>query len=337
MGITPIPPFAPRPLSRLMFASPPATTTALRLDDHRFWAVARASLDHVRDTVEITRGDHELLDALILTAALDANMAPVKRAPDLRQAYGGPSVSAPDDLRRPVSVNAVAQSLNLPFETVRRRARRLAKAGLCVIGPQGMVAPHSLTTSPSYVADQRARYDRARLFYETLKALGALPAFEPAPPSAPPGTEPPVRAANWALSEYTLRACADLIALTGDVVSSRVLMELALIATRPAANGKETGPITADLDPAGGLARLGRPTRVAALAASLNLPRETVRRRVAELETLGFCRREADGVVAALPAAMAPRVVEMARTNAGNVQRLFGSLARAGVLADWEG
>ncbi|PXA88982.1 hypothetical protein DMC18_18140, partial [Caulobacter sp. D5] len=89
-------------------------------------------------------------------------------------------------------------------------------------------------------------------------------------------------------------------------------------------------------DPAGGLARLGRPTRVAALAAALNLPRETVRRRVAELETLGFCRREADGVVAALPATMVTRVVEMARTNAGNVQRLFGSLARAGVLADWE-
>ncbi|PXA84318.1 hypothetical protein DMC25_16865, partial [Caulobacter sp. D4A] len=57
---------------------------------------------------------------------------------------------------------------------------------------------------------------------------------------------------------------------------------------------------------------------------------------VAELETLGFCRREADGVVAALPATMVTRVVEMARTNAGNVQRLFGSLARAGVLADWE-
>ncbi|MFT4252037.1 MAG: helix-turn-helix domain-containing protein, partial [Caulobacter sp.] len=147
---------------------------------------------------------------------------------------------------------------------------------------------------------------------------------------AEPPAEPPVRAANWALSEYALRACADLIALTGDVVTSRVLVELVLAGTRAA-------PVDVVPSPDGGLARLGRPVRIAALAAALALPRETVRRHVAALETLGFCRREPQGVITALPAAMATPVVEMARANAGNVQRLFANLARTGALADWEG
>ncbi|MBI1685909.1 hypothetical protein [Caulobacter hibisci] len=306
-------------------APPPGDAPSPLQAQLQFWAIARASLDYVRDTIEITRGPGELLDALIITAALDANMAPVKRAPELQQAYGGAQVSAPDDLRRPVSVNAVAQSLNLPFETVRRRALKLAQAGLCVIGPQGMVVPNSLTTSAADVAAQRGRYERAGRFYKTLKALGVAP-----PPAASDGApaQPMIKAANWALSEYVLRACADLIGLTGNIISSRVLLELALVGARPL----PTETLVAQSG-----TQLGRPVRATALAASLKLPRETVRRHVVALEGLGFCRRETDGVVVAVPDAMKPRLVELARANQGNLQRLLGSLARAGAVIDWEG
>ncbi len=79
---------------------------------------ARLLVD-VRDTVQISRGE-ATVEPLIFTAILDANMVPELR-PDLAVTYGGAEISATDHLRRPVSINAVAQSAQLPFETVRRR------------------------------------------------------------------------------------------------------------------------------------------------------------------------------------------------------------------------
>jgi DNA-binding IscR family transcriptional regulator len=296
--------------------------------DVLLWAVGRASLEYVRDTVEITRSDHELLDALILTAALDANMTPVKRTPDLQSTYGGAKRSTPDRLRRPVSINAVAHSLNLPFETVRRRAQKMADAGLCIIGAHGIVVPHSTVTLPSYLAEQRARYERARAFYRTLKAVGALPVDVAATAPSPPA-DPLVRAANWAFSEYVLRACSDLIAVTGNVTSSRILMELVLANTRRLAT-------EALVDWARDPLQTGRPIRVAALVGPLRLPRETIRRHLHRLETLGFCRRGPDGVVAMASASTWPRLAALVKTNQANVQRLFATLRQSGVLAEWD-
>lgn len=291
------------------------------------WTVARASLAYVRDTVEITRADHELLDALILTAALDANMAPVMRDPDLRRLYGRTEMSAPDTLRRPVSINAVAQSLHLPFETVRRRFLRLSRAGLCVIGPQGVVVPLRAVTSAAYMAEQRARYDRARAFYRALKSAGGLARVSPAASSSSGNLM--VRATNWALSEYTLRACDDLIAVTGNVLSSCVLLELVLANIREL---KTEALITWSRDPAA----TGQAVRVAALATSLRLPGETVRRHLQILQTLGFCRRASGGLVAVAPASALPRLANLVETNHSNIHRLFGRLGQLGVLDLWD-
>lgn len=295
--------------------------------DPRLWETTRASFLYVRDTVQISRGDDDLIDALIFTAALDANMAPVERDPDLQVAYGGVEVSAPDELRRPVSVNAVAQSLRLPFETVRRRFLRLAREGLCVIGPQGVVVPNSAVTSPAYIAKQRARYDRAADFYAALKAVGALPAVTR--PAAPPPAEPLVRAANRALSEYTLRACNDLMALTGDVLSSVVLLELVVQNIRPMGTPELAGW---PRDPE----RLSRAVRIAGLAAPLRFSGETIRRHLKVLEAQGFCRRTAGGVVATAPPAVQSRLPRLVDTNHANVQRLFSRLDQLGVLAAWD-
>jgi len=287
----------------------------------------RACLAYLRDTIEITRGDHDLLDAWILTAALDANMAPVTRDPALMAAYGNAAESTPDELRRPVSVNAIAQSLALPFETVRRRVARLARAGLCVVGPQGVVVPNAAVTTPAYRDQMLGRYERARRFHRELKAIGAL-GEDPVPPAVQDG-EPPLRAVNWALSEYVLRACNDLILLTGALVASRVLLELVLanIEDLPA----QALPAWA-ADPA----RVGRATRTAALARTLRVPPETVRRHLNGLETEGFCLRRDDGWVAMAPPAALPRLTAMAQANHANLKRLFARLRPLGALAAWE-
>ena len=291
----------------------------------------RACLAYLRDTIEITRGDHDLLDAWILTAALDANMAPVTRDPALMAAYGKVAESTPDALRRPVSVNAVAQSLALPFETVRRRVARLARTGLCVVGPQGVVVPNAAVTTPAYRDQMLGRYERARRFHRELKAIGAL-VENVAAPAAPPADqddEPPLRAVNWALSEYVLRACNDLILLTGALVASRVLLELVL------ANIEDL-PGRALPDWAADPARIGRATRTAVLARSLRVPPETVRRHLNGLETEGFCLRRDDGWVATAPPAAAPRLTAMAQANRAYLKRLFARLRLLGALAAWD-
>jgi hypothetical protein len=303
-------------------SSPFATASARRLGQE-----VRASLAYVRDTIEITRGDHDLLDAWILTAALDANMAPITRDPALMAIYGGALESTPDELRRPVSVNAVAQSLALPFETVRRRVARLGREGHCVVGPQGVVVPNAAVTTPAYREQMLGRYHRARRFHQDLKAIDAL--AEDAGPVSPPESEPPLRAVNWALSEYVLRACNDLILLTGALIASRVLLELVL------ANIEDL-PDEALTDWAQDPARVGRAARTAVLARSLRAPAETVRRHLNGLEEQGFCLRRDDGWTATAPADVQPRLIAMARANQVNVKRLFARLGQLGALAAWD-
>ena len=292
------------------------------------WETTRASLDYIRDTIQISRGDGDLLDPLIFTTILDANMAPVNRDPTLQIVYGGPDISAPDHLRRPVSINAVAQSLRLPFETVRRRVIGMVGRGACIMDARGVVVPNAAVTSPEYGAVQRARYDRARLFYQDLKAIGVLPADGAADAHAPTA-QPLVRAANRALSVYMLRACSDLLALTGDALSSVILLELTLgnTADLPAADlpAWAADPVTR-----------AHPLRIADLAKRLRISPETARRHVLSLEDAGFCRRNARGAVAIAPPIAWPDLARQMTANLANVHRLFAALRQLDVLAAWD-
>jgi hypothetical protein len=294
--------------------------------DLRDLEVVRASLIYVRDMVDITRGDREPLDALIFTAALDANMSLVDRDAALHGAYGGAATSAPDHLRRPVSINAVAQSLSLPFETVRRRLLRMARADLCVIGPRGVVIPRHAVTSAVYAAEQKARFDRTREFVRTLADLAATPA---ATVRAWPSSEPPVRAVNWAVSAYALRAAGGLVDLTGNVATTLVLVELVLANTRMLSSAALVRWIR---DPV----RPGVPVRIATLSAGVRLPGETVRRHLHVLAARGFCMRRQDGFVATAPDIVALTLVRLAQANGGHLRRLFHRLDQLGVLAAWE-
>ncbi|WP_035018677.1 DeoR family transcriptional regulator [Caulobacter sp. UNC358MFTsu5.1] len=311
-----------------MSTASPTSAPAGAAQDLQPWEVARASLGYIRDIVRITRGDRHFLDALIFTVALDANMTPVTRDRSLLAAYGGAEVSTPDELRRPVSINAVATSLRLPLETVRRRFLNMSRDGLCMIGQQGVIIPRAAVTSAVYLAEQRARFDRTRGFYQAMQAGGALP--DRAAREASPATgEPLVRAANWAVSEYALRICGELVALTGNVVSSIVLLDLVL------ANIDQLPP-SALPDWGRDPERFGRPVRIGALAGPLRVSGETIRRHLLTLETLGFCRRRSGGLVAVAPDSARPQLMRIVETNRTNSARLFARLGQLGVLDGWD-
>jgi predicted transcriptional regulator len=79
-----------------------------------------------------------------------------------------------------------------------------------------------------------------------------------------------------------------------------------------------------------------RPISISRLAERLNMPGETVRRRVAILEGAGFCSRTPQGVTVFGAALSRPGVLGLVSQNAADVQRLFTRLDRLGVIASWE-
>jgi len=262
-------------------------------------------------------GGLEPLDALLVMAINQANIAPLTRDPEARARYGALEAPAPDAERRPVSMNAVAASLGLPFETVRRRIRRLAAAQVCLLSAEGAVVPASFLASPGYLQSVMLGHERLRRFYADLEAADLIEAL---PPAAFETDSVPIRAAARLLADYVLRASEGLMREAGNVIS--VLTLVALLA-----------PALADEGRAGGKSRT---VSVRSIAVTLKLSAETVRRHVSELVEDGVCVRTATGVTVTEEALDRPGMRRLLAENAGNVQRLLAGLAERGVVAAWK-
>lgn len=98
-------------------------------------ASTRQFLAGIRMLGDLWQGD--LLRALVFTAIWTAN---VKHVTNTEPTVSQTVLS--DDQRLPVSVLAISSSLRLPYETVRRHALALEKAGICQrVRRQGLVVP----------------------------------------------------------------------------------------------------------------------------------------------------------------------------------------------------
>ncbi|WP_374471740.1 hypothetical protein [Phenylobacterium sp.] len=283
-------------------------------------AVLRASADVLLDQVRLGRGPLDLVDALIMLAVTQANVEPVLRDPGLNRRYATYDSPPPEAIRRPISINAVAQSLGIPFETARRRVARLALVGVYRTTPAGVIVPGWVVRATSHRAAAEAGYARAVALFSRLASLG-FP-FEPS--SAPPWEgAPPLRAVARASAEYLLRLVGVLSAELGDVVTSTVWLEL-LRSTH------EHLPLEAGLS-----AERQQPASAAQLARRLGLPAETVRRRVGALAELGLCDLSPKG--ATLPVASFGRrdVVRILRNNQRDLARMFTTLGQLGIVAMW--
>jgi hypothetical protein len=286
--------------------------------------LARASAEFVIDISQISRAGGDLMQPLLLTAILEANQARINQDLTLQLTYGHLEASAPDELRRPVSVHALAESLRLPFETVRRRVGALARQGLCVATPRGVYVPHAAVTSPAYKAIQLGRYERLIAFHDTACRLGTVTG--PEPPQAPLAGPAPVRAADRAIAEYVLRASDLLMGLTGGAIPGIIYLELARANLEPLDDDQLARP---------DVSKRLTPIRALPLAQRLGLPRETTRRHLFALENRGFCRRGRWGLTAAAPEAAWPQITALFSDNLTNVQRLFSRLDQLGVRAHW--
>lgn len=255
------------------------------------------------------------LDCLLVMAVNQANIAPLTRDPAARSRYGALDAPAPDHERRPVSVRAVAASMQLPYETARRHIKRLEARGACVVGEAGVVVPAAFLLTPGYLEGAQLWHQRLHDLYRMLQARNLL---DPLPAPHYDEDEPPVRGAVRLMSDYLLRTAEAVVGRSGDLVSALTLLPLLAI--------------TAGVDPS----RPAPTVAVAALARRTGMPAETVRRHAAELVAAGRCEGGARGLSLAAPALDAPAWRSLLRDNTIAVQRLFAGLAERGVVAAWE-
>lgn len=275
-------------------------------------ALARLSFAFLLDEVANGMAGLEPLDALLVLAINQANIAPLTRDPDARARYGQLDAPAPDDERRPVSINAIAASLGLPFETVRRRIRRLAAASVCSVTSEGVVVPASFLASPPYLRSVMSGHLRLRAFYFDLQAAGLV---DDLPPSAYALEDDiPIRAAARLLADYVLRASEGLMREAGNVISTLILTSLLAAA----------------------LAQPARSLAVKTIAAQLKLPAETVRRHTLQMAEDGLCERTSAGVGIPHDLLARPGLALLFADNAKQVQRLLAGLAERGVILSWE-
>lgn len=307
------------------------------------WLMARLSVAFVVDIADIARQGGQVIDPLLITAVIEANVAPINQDPALQLRYGTLDTPPPDELRRPVSINAIAASLGLPFETVRRRLNALAAKGDCVITPKGVLVPSARLADADYQRQSIERYERTKTLYFDLKENGgladmaagaalpgpALPGVSWPDPQAALAGPPPVRLVSRLLSEYYLRALELLGRRVGDPLTGLVLMALGR------ANIQDLTPeerASGVLLPEG--AR--KPVRRSQLARQMGLPNETVRRRLLDLEQRGYCQTGREGVIFAVSAAVRPQAQALFHENNVNLMRMMSRLARYGVLPYWD-
>jgi biotin operon repressor len=127
-------------------------------------------------------------------------------------------------------------------------------------------------------------------------------------------------AAGRLASEYLLRA-ADAVNMTLDGDLTMGLVFIGVVQANAALCARA----------ARDHAHICKPVSGGALAASLRIPAETVRRKVKALIEAGYIRRERGGLVAPPEALRRPEIARVMRANYLNLRRLFRQLKKLGV------
>jgi DNA-binding transcriptional regulator YhcF (GntR family) len=241
-----------------------------------------------------------LARSLTYFAIQHANVEHLSRDPALAWRYADDY--PPDDIRRPISVHALAQAMGASPETTRRRVADLIADGACVkIDSRGVIIPvrHLMTDE---IHAQRLEVMTA--FDEMIAALNHIgfdfsslvrvrPNLSVAPPS---GEEPPILLISRIINAYCLKVILDGIPLHGDFVSAVIF---ALIMSG------NTRHITHDPDLAWRYAGaqdvppddFRTPVSVRQVARDLGMPYSTVQRQLSKMTERGLCQRQGGGYI----------------------------------------
>jgi len=121
-------------------------------------------------TRAVSEGD--VLRGIIFLAVVDANTRHLRPSDSVSQTYSSTSDSVPDELRRPISVHALALELALPYETTRRHINALIKQGLCIRAETGILVPGAVLARDAVTAAHRRNIENLRVLFRDLAEGG---------------------------------------------------------------------------------------------------------------------------------------------------------------------
>lgn len=141
--------------------------------------VVRLGVDYFLDVIALIGRTLEVdaLAALVMRAVSFVNIEQHAYDPD---AYPDVPVGPGDSEREPVSVYAVAKTLNLPYETTRRHVRRLMEQGLLKKSGAGVIVPEQVSARPRVLAGVGELTARTEAYLARLAELGVRPGGAPA-------------------------------------------------------------------------------------------------------------------------------------------------------------
>lgn len=243
-------------------------------------------------------------------------------------------VQASGDGARGISIRALARSLNLPFETVRRKVRELEDAGLCTAAADGK--PVATPAAEDQAAAEAARVCEG--FYLLLGNLAALgiPAstFHGAAPPPPIADQAHARrAAHRLIHNYFLRT------LEAGVGPHETMFNALVFVAAMSANAER---ITydpelamryagADTPPPDGLRRPARPREI---AERLNLPYEVVRRRLVDFHDRGWVSKAGGGYLVVVERMQQPELLSGAYMIVQRLGQLVHAVAQTGLALE---
>jgi DNA-binding transcriptional regulator YhcF (GntR family) len=225
-----------------------------------------------------------------------------------------------------VGVRELARRLNLPYETVRRHAMGLVRAGQCTATPEGIAIVPAVLKSRVIAEVMRKTYlNTERMLIDLTRA--GLAKYKP--PAAATARRGGLTRDQMVIAIASTRQLLAAIRLAGDTWNGDVLRGLVFTAIWTANVKHITNTAPASIQTV--LPDDQRlPVSVLAIANSLRLPYETVRRHALALEKAGVCRRVGrKGLV--VPASEHLKLASGTAEAHRIVAALFAELRREGI------
>jgi len=197
-------------------ASPTAQATQIPVVGPPQRLVTRVVLEFLIDVlVASTRAHGGDLKAMIVFMAIQhANIELLETDPE--RAVSAFSAYPNDDLRRPITTHALAQSVSFPPETCRRFVKKLMAAGYCrQIGDRGLIVPSEVMAREPFASSIDSTH---AAFVNMLNALNAIGFDVPAAAALHRGPSDltfhlppePMRFALWTvMNGYIMRVLLD--------------------------------------------------------------------------------------------------------------------------------
>lgn len=266
---------------------------------------------------------------LFLTVFVHNLQAPMLN-PKARVRLGGFQTPLPDNAVRPMKLAAAARTLDLPGETIRRKATRLAEEGLLIRDHRGLRVPANVHEIPGLAAMFRPQEANIRRMFAMIDD-----GRRPLPVSAGPDPleSPWSRLLAFHVAEFILRMAASVARVTAnDFVRAIVFTTISNRNTAAVMSHRiKRLPYIGfeNLFPA----ELSEPVTRLAVARSSGLPRETVRRKAADLLEEGWIEELDGGLRVVYGVSNSPVYAMMLQPQAASLKRLH-TMISGGVWPD---